>query len=628
MHTTSSSNLTLYENYLIRSRIDMQDEDANLYVAKAMKFIIENVFAQLSVTLVITISSSTYNTSMWFENMLQNLVGSWRGATVQLQRFQLDHLERVPGRKYCNFLLVDSYEGLRATNIAADNAIYDDHEYYFIFLQTRDRFIPQEMQLIMDHCLANYWLNCNVMVQTAQVDIVVYSYYPFTEDHCQKAIPVQINRFDGHRMINEPMFPDKLRQLHGCPLTLLTWNVPPFVYLNFDHETNQLMASGFEIQLMEQLADWMNFSIVIKNLTLENNVSSYKLVNGSNEGPMEMIINQLTNFSVGYFRKTTRRVRLMTTPLTHYYTPLVATVNLDNYRFGSLAILTFPFDWSVWLILLWSLILHIFIYLCRWRSASHEVLEILLGGSLARLPRQWAHRAIYAHWIYASIPLRICYQSLLFHLIRLQLFGSVPSSFEQLLDDKFHALCTSMTLQTLQEMPQVAGRYESFHGMATVYDQNVLDELDHCKHDQRKGKVFAITSQEVTRFHLRDSNRLDDYVILNRYVNIQQLSIFMPKHSYFYEKINEAIRRFDANGFLAAMRRAAFDSNERKKEKDQRRRYIDNGQLMGIYKLMIAMYSLAAIILGIELLLRRLQGHNCLRNSESYPPIKNKKPTN
>lgn len=151
------------------------------------------------------------------------------------------------------------------THLHEDNTGYDDQEYYFIFLQTPDEKMSHELQLILDHCLANYWLHCNVMVQTVRVEVLIYTYYPYASaQHCQRAQPQLVNRFDGRHMVNSPMFPDKLRQMHRCPLRVLLWHMPPFVELSWNASSEQWRARGFEMQLVEHLAQHLNFSIVLQ----------------------------------------------------------------------------------------------------------------------------------------------------------------------------------------------------------------------------------------------------------------------------------------------------------------------------------------------------------------------------
>ncbi|XP_034479637.1 uncharacterized protein LOC117785635 [Drosophila innubila] len=302
----------------------------------------------------------------------------------------------------------------------------------------------------------------------------------------------------------------------------------------------------------------------------------------------------------------------MTSPPAHYYAPLVATVEIEHFRFGRWALLTFPFQALVWRTLLAALLLHWSIYLWRWREMAAEVLELLLGVALVRPPRCWMQRIIYVHWLFGSIPLRIVYQSLLFHFMRLQLFETLPSSFEQLLGNDFKAMCTSNTLQMLREMPQVARNLESFTDVASSYDEDVLDAL----HRANGRRMFAITGIDVTKAHLRDTNRQANYHTLQQLVNVQQVVIYLPKHSYFHKQFTDLIRRLDASGFIAFWRRSAFaeygQRHNQGQNQDQeqlhqiQQRRIHETQLSAIYSVMGALYGIASLVFCAELLLYRL----------------------
>ncbi|KAH8388094.1 hypothetical protein KR093_011674, partial [Drosophila rubida] len=603
----------IYASYWESTLIGVQHEEANLYVVSALRHVIQNVFSQLSSTLVILAATRSSMLEIWFQHVIGALLSSWSDGAVQLLHTNGSRRVHVPGRKYCILLFVDSYESLLDSGIAEDNAGYDGHEYYFIFLQARDQFLARERQLILEHCLAHYWLNCNVMVQTANVEVLVYSYYPYKEQHCQVAKPQLVNRYDGQRMLNAPMFPNKLRQLWQCPLTLLLWHMPPYVELS---NSRQDQAGGFEMMLVRHLAQRLNFTLVLQELRLLH-VEEYKLTmaNGSVDGPIELIMQQRVNMSIGYFRKTARRDQLMTSTPPHYYAPLVAVVASEDFRFGRIAWLTFPFQWQVWQALLTALVLHWSVYVWQWRRIGWQVVELLLGVALPRLPHCWRQRLIYVHWLLGSIPLRIVYQSLLFHFMRLQLFETLPSSFEQLLAANFRALCTSNTLQMLREMPQVARHYESFTGVTSSYDQDVLDALQRNRTNGRR--LFAIAGVDVTKAQLRDTGQQEDYHILTQYVNVQQVVIYMPKHSYFYKQFTDLIQRLDASGFIDFWRRSTFDEyahrkkkrvdhEEELKQEQRQRQRIHDDQLIALFSVMSILYVMAAFILCMELLIHRL----------------------
>ncbi|KAH8331931.1 hypothetical protein KR067_002869 [Drosophila pandora] len=606
MNTTASrgSIQAIYKSYVENSRIDMQGEDANVYVARALRLVIETVLTQLSATLVVTISTRELGTAQWFEYVMNNLVDSWHLAAVQLLSFREDRPPvRVSGRKRVNLLLVDSYAGLLDTNITEDNADFDDLDYYFIFLQARDRFIPQQKQLILDHCLNHYWLNCNVMIQTAQVEVLVYTFYPYTANRCQRADPVLVNQFDGRQwMQNGSMFPDKLGQMHGCPLTVLTWHQPPFVALHWDPNSEELQASGFEIQLLEYMSQQMNFSVHLSNLSLLR-PEKYYLAEGKAEGPLEILLQRRANLSLGYFRQTARRKKLLTTPMSYYSANLVAIVSLERYRLGPLALLVFPFDLTVWLLLLSAVTLHTGLQILR-RQNGLQIWALLLGASVGRWPRPWRFRIIASHWLWASIPLRVTYQSLLFHLIRLQLYETPPLQLDDLIGEGYQAVSTANTQRLIQEVPQVAQNRRMFHALDAASDWEVLASLQR----DRYGKIFGIVNQDVSQSYLQSfaSMEEDAYHVLRQPVNVEYAGMYMPKHSYMYAKVDETVRRLDAGGFILAWRRAAF--NVRRWDSDQEqmsRQLVNHTKLSGIYIVLAGMYLLSGILFAGEVLLHR-----------------------
>lgn len=75
---------------------------------------------------------------------------------------------------------------------------------------------------------------------------------------------------------------------------------------------------------------------------------------------------------MGYFRKTARRNQLLTTPMSYYSANLVAVLQLERYRIGSLALLVFPFELSVWMLLLLALLIHLGIHLPSARRGNQE----------------------------------------------------------------------------------------------------------------------------------------------------------------------------------------------------------------------------------------------------------------
>lgn len=100
-------------NYVEKSNIGVQKEAANQFVVHALRHVIDDVFAQLSSTLVILLATKCRMMDQWFEHVLIELIGTWSAVAVQMVHNNGEpDVVRVPGRKYCNLLLVDSYASL------------------------------------------------------------------------------------------------------------------------------------------------------------------------------------------------------------------------------------------------------------------------------------------------------------------------------------------------------------------------------------------------------------------------------------------------------------------------------------------------------------------------------------
>lgn len=120
------------------------------------------------------------------------------------------------------------------------------------------------LQQIFAYCWANSLVNCSVQTQNARGEILVYSYFPYTDNFCGSVEPVLINRFNGTDFVKSTLFPPKLKNFHGCVLRVAIWHIPPFVYLRTDDRGVSHVAGGIEGRLLHQLSKRLNFTIEVK----------------------------------------------------------------------------------------------------------------------------------------------------------------------------------------------------------------------------------------------------------------------------------------------------------------------------------------------------------------------------
>lgn len=261
----------------------IQPEILNILVINALRFLIENVFVNITNTFVITISANEDQEEFRLSDIMSKLLTS--GAFMALNLVVLDrNHERtyLPGKRYCNMIMVDSFESLENTNIAEYNSFYDSIEYYFIFLQITGDRLFLEMEKILRYCLDNYWLHCNVMIETIEGDVNIYTYFPFQDGKCFQTHAILINQFLGDRFVNTIMFPDKLQNFHSCPVKLNTWETPPFIICQPNCTHTNYKIAGFEMMMMDALSRNMNFTIDVELLQITTNLTASK-------GPLENV---------------------------------------------------------------------------------------------------------------------------------------------------------------------------------------------------------------------------------------------------------------------------------------------------------------------------------------------------
>lgn len=107
-------------------------------------------------------------------------------------------------------------------------------------------------------------INCSVQTQNAHGEIMVYSYFPYTDDFCGGVEPVLISRFNGTHFVNPTLFPRKLMNFHGCILRAAIWHIPPFAYLRTDDQGVNHVVGGIEGYLLRELSKILNFTIEVK----------------------------------------------------------------------------------------------------------------------------------------------------------------------------------------------------------------------------------------------------------------------------------------------------------------------------------------------------------------------------
>lgn len=126
-------------------------------------------------------------------------------------------------------------------------------------------------ETIIDRILHDCWslqiVNVNILtIMPADLDTVLFTYFPYTPYFCEEVRPLIVNRFKNGSFLNGlQIFPEKLNNFFRCPLSVVTYPFEPYTILDKDGE-----FWGVEGIIFNVLSERLNFTPVVKIPTIGN----------------------------------------------------------------------------------------------------------------------------------------------------------------------------------------------------------------------------------------------------------------------------------------------------------------------------------------------------------------------
>lgn len=187
----------------------------------------------------------------------------------------LDNVETStkPDRiKVFNIFYVDSYTAFRRIFLRMLPTEFNYQGFYLIVVTERAPKPNGEMKMIMNDLWSLYIVNVNIIHASHFNSSIstMMTFFPYSSSHCEKVVPVVHNTFVvGQGFLEKTQhFPNKLVNLYGCPLSVVTFETPPFVILSKNDSNDTHGIKGIEGILIKVLAARMNFTLKRKVLTV------------------------------------------------------------------------------------------------------------------------------------------------------------------------------------------------------------------------------------------------------------------------------------------------------------------------------------------------------------------------
>lgn len=149
-----------------------------------------------------------------------------------------------------------------------NDKLFDYTGYYTIVLTEpqRDQYII--ISNILNDCWSVYITNVVIVASMGSESdsrSAIYTYFPYTMYHCEIVAPVILNYYINNTFLYDiDHFPDKLKNMHKCPLTLVTHNATPFMILYRNSNDEGYRTGGIDGITFRVLSQQLNFTPIIE----------------------------------------------------------------------------------------------------------------------------------------------------------------------------------------------------------------------------------------------------------------------------------------------------------------------------------------------------------------------------
>lgn len=143
---------------------------------------------------------------------------------------------------------------------------FDSSRYFVIVLTVMEENPYDTINRILGECWKYHIANLVILVPTHSYKrILLYTYFPYTDDHCEQVKPILRNYFENNSFfdLRVPPFPDKCGNFHQCPLYVAATNDEPYTFLT-GYGTNETpQFSGLDAMVVGEISKRLNFKMEV-----------------------------------------------------------------------------------------------------------------------------------------------------------------------------------------------------------------------------------------------------------------------------------------------------------------------------------------------------------------------------
>lgn len=225
-------------------------------MTEAVVDVILDYYKNISTTVDFIYASSDVKGNEMLEDAINEILYLLKDKIIVQVGFSADSNRK----RVHNILFCDTFESFQEILSDMNPERFEYQGFYMIVISYSDD-LYEIMTRIFEDLWLRYIVNVNILWMPAEnnQEAMVYTYYPYTRFYCAEAKPVQLDQYrNGAWLTKADFFPNKMMNLHGCPLRVATFSNPPFMMIVDRGQLFEL--DGIDGILLRVLAQKMNFS--------------------------------------------------------------------------------------------------------------------------------------------------------------------------------------------------------------------------------------------------------------------------------------------------------------------------------------------------------------------------------
>jgi hypothetical protein len=235
-----------------------------LIMSKAIVDVIKKSFLEdITIINIITSVDQDEKISSLMEEIVNEVSMNISKEAVNLRISDIDNVFVVREKRFYNILLVANFESFEKFQRVEE--LFDFQGYFLVVLVEKYENQYDDMKKIFHSMWQHSIVNANALtVASADGSLDMFTFYPYTADHCGRAVPTLENKFVNSSFImSRKHYRDKLMNLFGCSLKVVTFNIAPLMFVAGGNSTS---VEGIEGELLIGKQDnelWQTFEFTL-----------------------------------------------------------------------------------------------------------------------------------------------------------------------------------------------------------------------------------------------------------------------------------------------------------------------------------------------------------------------------